>query len=378
MEKNKLSIYPEFHGEHDFWNRLKFKGIIKPSEYPQELSQEAINLFLEKNVITEYISPPSNFSWTDPDYKAEETIQTNFEIDFFDFKYNKKTYTINNNILKEIYELLNYKILFVCDPYSFKIGDIERKLESLYDNKKKIKYLNRMYSKVFPKSEEFAIYNGERIQFPSEIMSIRTWEEFIFLQIELTPEIIKLYLTAPLEHPFDYTLSKSNLLNEIDFIDDWVFNYNSKSVLDYIKSQLILLEKNKTSRNPSETTLVGLLGEKKYSNLITDLIDNNWAIKNGDELIFKLPDEHINLSFKTSFAALSVKILTTFNINGVNDTELAKAMNKAFCNLNITSKNIGDFKIAMNTPYKRYDSFKYTSPPTRREVFYEPFSFINC
>lgn len=378
----------------------EFMGLITLFDYENVSERQVRELIQNKiYVISDY--PLSTFKEL-PHFKENHNNGAckTFRLDPM-MIYKDHLFEFNPDLIEEIFINLKNLTEQACNKKYNTINEIKNNLKTYLLRDDKIKFLAHRYQEVsnstnllFMAQEEHEdhIENFEIFQ-NSHSIKQGEWERTIKREIQLTPPIL-------LNHFYCYggyqynKLSFENLTQTIDEYSDWNFlkawveylhlnqleTFCKETIFEIQTKQSSTIQKNlKRTRTKKEfeKKLKDVVEKKMYNELINLLIDNKIVYEKDNQLLLKLPEEYIHLNFITFAAALSVKLLQKFIPQTTYDTTLAKIMNNTFKNIDLKSKNIGDFKRIMNDYYKRYDSLKYNHPPTRAEVYFEPLDFLN-
>ncbi|MFS4484220.1 hypothetical protein ACKGJY_14470 [Hyunsoonleella sp. 2307UL5-6] len=332
---------------------FKFKGVLKGTSFDM-IDSKAIKMLVDTGVYYEC----SDFN------KCFYTNENDFKIGK-DFAYDGKNYSISDDVLYEIYKLMEFECEFICDFYEEK-KIIDVRLVQFFRDKQKIEFLEDLYEQTLAIIEtdfSYLSYIGEDSKY--------TWQEYVFEYIRLEHALIEKHLNNEFYEFYDdnklFSIKSKSLFYKImpnlyeliqlqnhtpiirnndsrkfEIVLKWHKFKEVKEISSYCLNRIEALGKETTCSKTNQNTLSNRNKKKlrfttiKQVALFEDLMkiesgkwDNLSATKKGEVLepLFdknadnikthylsfeKTPSEHIKLSQKSVRDFLNSK----FNVAG--------------------------------------------------------------
>lgn len=219
------------------FSTIDYKGILEGTNTLNKLNLTTINLLLENSIIEK-----------EENFYLSRKNSTDF---CFPLEYNSQLYKLNDKLLFEIYEILRFHMETVLgDSWNDGLDEIIFKMESFLTVNEKVDFLRKCYSDNFPKDKWFSVYSKEF--FPEgEVNGVKSWKEWVYLNINDSPNLLGLYLGCSHEYFMKVVLDSRNQLEEMgdglvplfDLLKDWAFFFKKENILLFIKSKIEELEK---------------------------------------------------------------------------------------------------------------------------------------
>ncbi|MCL9804912.1 hypothetical protein NAT51_05235 [Flavobacterium amniphilum] len=197
---------------------------------PEELELSNIENLVLKNVFIEDESLTDNEKTNSIEFDTLITLES-------------KEYSINQDILKEIYISIRFFVEVVVTNLEFDLNKILTNLQGRIENDDKIKYLEKkhkdLYSQVKNESE-YLVYAEIK-----EFNGFENWQELIFDCLSGESTFIQKYLTLDFE------------ISDIpkDILSMWTKYYTIKSQIDFCKEEINTLKDTKQKSNFVDTSL---------------------------------------------------------------------------------------------------------------------------
>ncbi len=305
------------------------------------------------------------------------------------FVYNYILYRFNDNLLDEIFHLLYQCICHsssspsVYDDYVEEKEQLYSKLNSLFDNKDKIKFLKKQFKKKVPKHQQFSSYS--KYVKPFGELQFVSWKRSIINLIEEDICVLRLYLTFDEKKnpkvefipgmPYDLDfknviLKKSNAPYWSDYFDTWLKYYMKELMLQTIVGEIEKLSKSKSksksksepkktssvkSINNNDINLESLFDNKELYLLFISNLKENKIVDDKEHII--IPEQYKIRGDKSYLCAIVMQLTNCGFLKFCDDTVKIKAFNTTF-NTSITKQNYNSlFNSKNQSKFLRYTDF---------------------